>query len=193
LLVTSAEPQEGKTTIVANLAYTLAESGRQVVAVDCDLRRPRLHATLNLTNEIGLSSVLQQQATLDAALHLTEFPGLQVLSAGPSTPKPAELLGSRAMTDLIGELRQRFDLVLLDTPAIAAVTDAAILAPLVDGVLLVVRRAKAREEGVRAACQQLAGVGARPIGVVLNRARQEGSYYYYQYSKQADRAHASDS
>jgi len=98
------------------------------------------------------------------------------------------------MTDLIEELQQRFDLVLLDTPAIAAVTDAAMLAPIVDGVLMVVRRAKAREEGVRAACQQLADVDARLIGTVVNRARQDGSYYYYyRHFQQTDIAHASDS
>jgi non-specific protein-tyrosine kinase len=194
LLVTSAEPQEGRSTVVANLACAMAESGRQVVAVDCDLRRPALHAIFDLPNEIGLSSVLEQQATLDAALHSTEISGLDVLCAGPSTPKLAELLGSCAMTNLIGELRQRFDVVLLDTPAIAAVTDAAMLAPSLDGVLLVVRRAKAREGDVRAACQQLADVGARPIGVVVNRASRDGSsYYYYRHLEQPDTAHAGNS
>ena len=179
LLVTSAEPREGKTTIVVNLANAIAESGRQVVAVDCDLHRPTLHTIFGLSNEIGLSSVLQQQATLDAALQATEVNGLQLLCSGPSASKPAELLDSRAMSHSIEELRQRFDVVLFDTPAIAAVVDAAILAPGADGVLLVVGREKAREESVRTACQQLADVGARPIGIVVNRARRGDSYRYY--------------
>ena len=185
LLVTSAEPQEGKSTIVANLAHAVAESGRQVVAVDCDLHHPTLHTIFGLTNEVGLSNVLQQQATLDEALQATEVYGLQLLCSGQPTPTPAELLGSQPMIDSIEELRQRFDMVLLDTPAIAAVVDAAILAPSSDGVLLVVGRTKTNEEAVRAACQQLANVNARLIGTVVNRAERNGSYYY-QNSKQSD-------
>jgi capsular exopolysaccharide synthesis family protein len=192
LLMTSAEPQEGKTTIVVNLAHMIAESGRQVVAVDCDLRRPTMHAIFGLTNEIGLSSVLQEQATLDAALHRAGLQRLYVLTAGPAPSKPAELLGSQAMADLIKRLRQRFDMVLLDTPAIAAVADAAILAPGVDGVLLVVGRAKAREEAVQSACQQLADVKARLLGTVVNRAGQDGSYGYYPDYQQAEAVLATD-
>lgn len=192
LLVTSAQPKEGKSTIVANLACTIAESGRQVVAVDCDLHHPVLYNIFNLTNEIGLSSVLKQQATLDAALKVTEIPGLHVLGAGPPTSKPAELLGSQVMTDLIEEMRERFDVVLLDTPAITAVADAAMLAPSADGVLLVVSCEKVREEAVQAACQQLAFVDARPIGVVVNRVRLDGNYHYYRHSEKTGRTHESD-
>lgn len=192
LLMTSAEPQEGKTTTVVNLAYIIAESGRQVVAVDCDLRQPTMHTIFGLTNEIGLSSVLQEQTTLDATLHRTEVHRLHVLTAGPSPSKPAELLGSRAMADLIEELRQHFDMVLLDTPAVAVVADAAILAPGVDGVLLVVGRAKAREEAVQAACQQLADVKARLLGTVVNRAGQNGSYGYYLDYQQAEAVSTAD-
>lgn len=192
MLVASAEPEEGKTTIVANLACAIAESGRQVVAVDCDLRRPSLHAIFGLTNKIGLSTVLQQETTLDEALQATEFHGLQVLCAGPVTPKPTALLDSRAMSALIATLRQHFDIVLFDTPAIGAVVDAAILAPSADGVLLVVERAKTQEKAVRAAYRQLADVGAKPIGVVMNRARQDGSYSYYTEYQRSPRAAKAD-
>jgi len=179
LLVASAEPQEGKTTIVAKLACAIAESGRQVIAVDCDLHRPTLHTILGLTNGLGVSSVLQKKATLDAALQTTDIPGLQLLCSGPATPRLGELLGSPAMTDLVENLRQRFDIVLLDTPAIQAVVDASILAPLTDGVLLVVERARTQERSVRNACQQLANVDATLIGVVVNRDEQASSYGYY--------------
>jgi succinoglycan biosynthesis transport protein ExoP len=179
LLVTSAEPREGKSTIVANLAFAIAQSGRTVIVVDGDLRRPTLHRIFDLSNEMGLSSMLKQDVTLDEAMQDSSIPGVQVLTSGPLPPDPAELLGSPRMTALIEQLAQQFDMVLLDTPSFLAVTDAAVLAPAVDGVVLVVGRTQAREEAVRAACQQLADVKVNSIGVVVNRAEQGGSYLYY--------------
>jgi capsular exopolysaccharide synthesis family protein len=179
LLVTSAEPKEGKSTIVANLALAIAQSGRKVIVVNGDLRRPTLHRIFDLSNEIGLSSILKQEATLDEAAQDSKIPGVQVLTSGPLPSNPAELLGSPQMTTLIEQLVQQFDMVVLDTPSLLAVTDAAVLAPAVDGVVLVVERAQARGEAVRAAHQQLVAVKARSIGVVVNRAEQDGSYYYY--------------
>jgi capsular exopolysaccharide synthesis family protein len=179
ILIASAEPQEGKTTILANLACAFAESGRQVVAVDCDMRRPTLHTVFGLQNDIGLSSVLQKHVTLGEALQTPDVNGPKLLCSGPATSMPTELLGSQASTDLLEALRERFDVVLIDTPAIAAVVDAAILAPKTDGVLLIVERARAKEEAVRIACQQLGDVGARLIGVVVNKAGQLSSYGYY--------------
>jgi succinoglycan biosynthesis transport protein ExoP len=179
LLVTSAEPREGKSTIVANLALAIAQSGRKVIVVDGDLRRPTLHRIFDLSNEIGLSSILKQEATLDEAAQDSKIAGVQVLTSGPLPSNPAELLGSPQMTALIEQLAQQFDMVLLDTPSLLAVTDAAVLAPTVDGVVLVVGRAQAQREAVRAAHQQLVYVKARSIGVVVNRAEQDGSYYYY--------------
>lgn len=179
ILVTSAEPGAGKSTIVAGLGYAIAQSGRRVVAVDCDLRRPTLHRIFDVTNKIGLSSILLQQATLECAVQLSQIPGVQVLTSGPLPTNPAELLGFSQMTDLIDELTQNFDLVLYDTPALGSVIDAAVLAPLVDGVLLVVCRTHERGETVQATCQQLANVNVRLAGVVVNKARQDGSYSYY--------------
>lgn len=179
LLVTSAEPREGKSTIVANLAFAIAQSGRKVIVVDGDLRRPTLHKIFDLSNEIGLSSILNQELTLDEAMQDSKIPGVQVLTGGPLPPHPAELLGSPQMTALLEQLVQQFDMVVLDTPSLLAVTDAAVLAPIVDAVVLVVGRAQARRESVRVARQQLADVKARSIGVVVNRAEQDGSYYYY--------------
>lgn len=179
LLLASAEPDEGKSTVVANLACSLAKSGRKVIVVDADLRLPTLHKIFDLPNEEGLSSVLRQEVPLNQAVRNTNFPGLQVLTSGPLPPNPAELLGSTQMTVLMKQLEQQFDMILLDSPALLAVTDAAVLAPAVDGVVLVVRRAQSRQEAVRSAHQQLINVKARSVGVVVNRAEQDGSYHYY--------------
>lgn len=193
LLITSAEPREGKSTIAANLAQAIAESGKRVVAVDCDLHRPTLHTIFNLSNEIGLSDVLHKQIPLEGALNPTETPGLYQISAGTQTPKSAEILGTQAMTDVIDELRQQFDIIVLDTPAMMAVADTAVLAPLADGVLLVVRRAKVRDSVVLAACQQLANIDVRPIGLVVNRSKQGGNAYgYYNDYKNVDISSAGD-
>jgi succinoglycan biosynthesis transport protein ExoP len=179
LVVTSAEPQEGKSTIVASLACTMAQSARRVIVVDADLRRPTLHKIFDLPNEIGLSSLLQQDIALEEAVQDSKVSGVQVLTSGPSASNPVELLGSQKMAVLIKELAQQFDVVLLDTPALAAVTDAAVLAPVVDGVLLVVGQAQARKEAVQFACQQLADVKARSVSVIVNRAERDHRYSYY--------------
>lgn len=179
LMVTSAAQGEGKSTIVANLALAIAQSKRKVVVVDSDLRLPTLHTVFNLPNEIGLSSVLKQGAILDEAIQSSSFPRIHVLTSGPLPSNPAELLGSPQMTAVLWELTQRFDVVLLDTPALLPVADAAVLAPAVNGVVLVVSRAQARKEDVQAACQQLADVKARVVGLVMNRAPHNGSDRYY--------------
>ena len=179
LLVTSAEPREGKSTIAANLALAIAQSGRNVIVVDGDLRKPTLHRAFDLSNEIGLSSVLKGEATLDEAVQDSKIPGVQVLTSGPLPPNPAELIDSPRMTELIEQLARRCDMILLDAPSILAVTDAAVLASATDGVVLVVGRTQARREAVQAACRHLADVKARPIGVVVNRAEKGGGYYYH--------------
>src|SRR5262249_30351273 len=135
LMVTSAEPGEGKSTIVANLAFALAQSGRKVIVVDTDLRLPTLHKIFDLPSRIGLSSILQRKITVDEGLRNSDIPGLQVLTSGPFPSDPAEWLGLPRMRTVVERLIQLSDVVLLDTPALLPVTDAAILAPLVDGVI----------------------------------------------------------
>ncbi len=179
LLVTSAEPGEGKSTVVANLASTIAKARQNVIVVDGDLRRPSLHKVFDLPNKVGLSNILKQEASLDVAVQDSKIRGVKVLTSGPLPSNPAELLGSPEMFALIRYLAQQFDLVLLDTPPLLTVADAAVLAPAVDGVMLVVARAQARREAVQAAHQQLAKVKARSVGLVVNRAEQNGSYEYY--------------
>jgi len=132
-------------------------------------------------NKIGLSNVLSQQITFVDAVQKTRHPNIHVLTSGPTPSNPTDLLGSIQMKDLIANLHKRYDVILLDTPAILPVGDAGVLAPLVDGVALVTRRTYSKENTVREACKQLVDVNASIIGVVVNGAEQNGGgYYYYQ-------------
>lgn len=180
LMVASAEPKEGKSTVVANLAVSLAQSGRSVVVVDCDLRLPTLHTIFDMPNDNGFSNVLTGESTLQEATQVSRLHDeLYLLPSGPPPGNPSELLGSSRMLKIIEQLAGQFDMVLLDTPSVLAVTDAALLAPLVEGVLLVVGRTRAREGAVRAACRQLGDVKAKLVGVVVNRAENHDLYHYY--------------
>jgi capsular exopolysaccharide synthesis family protein len=192
LLVTSAGPGEGKSTIVTNLALTMTQSAIRVIAVDCDLRRPTLHSMFGLPNHIGLSNVLEQQITLEEAAQHGGPLGLRVLTSGPLPHNPAELLGSSEMRALLEDLAERFDAILLDSPALLAVADAAVLAPMVDGVFLVVGRAQEGGGAVQAARQQLSDARARLLGVVVNRAQREIGYRYYDYYTQPETEHIRD-
>jgi non-specific protein-tyrosine kinase len=178
-LVTSAEPGEGKSTVAASLAYNMAQSGRLVLVMDCDLRRPTLHQIFDLPNQIGLSNVLWGEATFEQAVQQSQVPTLCVLTSGPLPADPAGWLGRDAMAELIFKATQLFNLVFLDTPSLLAVSDAAVLAPRVDGAVLVVGLAKVQREAVLVACRQLHDVGARSISVVMNRTRQNGLFAYY--------------
>ncbi|MEI7643825.1 MAG: CpsD/CapB family tyrosine-protein kinase [Chloroflexales bacterium] len=178
LLVTSTAPDEGKSIILANLAVTMAQSEQRVLLVDCDLRRPSLHNIFGLANEQGLTSALLEQGAGELPIQATAVPGLSLLASGPLPPRPADLLGSRRMVAMIERLRASADIVLFDTPPVVAVTDAAVLAPQVDGVLLVLQAGHTRRDRAREARQILEKVKAHIIGVVLNNARLEGGYSY---------------
>jgi capsular exopolysaccharide synthesis family protein len=177
LLVTSAMPREGKSTIVANLAMAIAQSSRTVVVVDADLRLPKQHTLFETPNEVGLTALLQQQASVADVLLQTKYPGLSLIPSGPISTNSAGMLDSPQMPALFDELKQHADLVLVDTPSLLAVSDGAVLAPMADGVLLVVGQAQAHQEAVRAARQRLSSVGAKVMGVVVNRVNQPGAAY----------------
>ncbi|MBI4787663.1 MAG: polysaccharide biosynthesis tyrosine autokinase [Chloroflexi bacterium] len=181
LLVTSAESGDGKSTIAANLARTLAQAGRGVVLVDADLRMPALHRIFSIPNARGLSDILQRRATPDDVMQYTRVPGVWLIPSGPVPANPAELIGSTQMQALLEQLTVRFDTVLLDTPPFLPVTDAALLAPQVDQVLLIVARAHSRREPVRAAFQQLQDLQTRSVDVVVNHAEPGEAYGYYAY------------
>lgn len=189
LLITSSVPSEGKTTTAVNTAISLAQTGAKVLALDADMRRPRLHSIFNLNNSDGLSALLSSdvnRSDIEAALQRDEKSGLYVLTAGPIPPNPAELIGSDQMLKLITMLAADFTHVIIDSPPIAAFTDGVLIASMVDGVLLVVQNGKSSRKIVTRARRLLLDVGARIIGVVLNRVEPVGanSYYYggyYQY------------
>lgn len=184
LLVTSSVPSEGKTTTAVNLALSLVQTGAKVLIIDGDMRRPRLHSIFNLENRVGLSSLLSSEITsaeVSSVLQREEVSGLFVITAGQVPPNPAELLGSEQMSKLINTVTTDFTHVVVDSPPIAAFTDGVLIASIVDGVLLVVHSGKNSRKVVARARKLLHDVGARIIGVALNKveATTENSYYYY--------------
>ena len=185
-LVTSAGPTEGKTTVTANLATVMAQAGQRVILVDADLRRPTLYKAFGVPSKPGLTSYLAGMvASVDDILIDTEMDGVRMLSCGPLPPNAAELLNSARMEQLLDELDDRCDVVLLDSPPLLAVADAAILACMVSGVILVLEAGTTRLEGAAAAMDVLSKAGAKVLGAVLNnvklRRRGYGSDYYYYY------------
>jgi non-specific protein-tyrosine kinase len=179
LVVTSAQPGEGKSAIAANLAQAVAQTGREVILLDAHLRLPSIHRILGVSNRFGLSSVLAGELSLDDVIQTDDVQGIKVVTTGPLPPNPAELLSTPAMMDCLDELAERADIVIVDTPSLLAVTDAAVLAGIADGVILVVERGGAQQEGVRVAYQRLAGVRAKILGVIVNRAKPHSAYGYY--------------
>ena len=182
-LITSAKPGEGKSTVAANLAAAAAHLRRRVLLVDADLRLPTLHKTFDVDNQVGLTSYLSNKASLDDVIRASRVPGLFLLTSGPPAPDPTELLGSSLMSGLIRQLMQRYDIVVVDSPALLAVTDTAVMTPIFEAVLLVVRRDGAQPHIIQAAREQLESAQTRPISVVVNRAersRDERYYHYYQ-------------
>ncbi len=178
LLMTSTAPDEGKSTTIANLAVTMAQSEQRVILVDCDLRRPTLHTLFGLSNDQGLTSMMLQEGSR-APVQKTEVPGLLVLTSGPLPPRPADILGSKRMEAVIAQLRDNADIVLFDTPPVTAVTDAVVLATKVDGVLLVFRAGATRRDRAREARRLLDKVNANIVGVVLTDVKGEDGYSYY--------------
>ena len=185
MLITSAGPEEGKSTVLANLAVTEAQAGRRVIIVDADLRCPRQHELFGISNATGLTTALADEKGLQnlslqaTVLQATEVPGLRVLTSGPLPPNPTELLASQRMAALLTALSALSDLVLFDAPPVVVVTDAAILASQVDGVLLVVNANGTRREHAQRAQQLLAKVNARIVGSVLNNAAPDRSLRPY--------------
>ncbi len=183
LLMTSTGPDEGKSTTLANLAVTFSQAGNRVILVDCDLRRPRLHEIFAVDNSVGLTTLFIEERALDfddkETLKETSVPNLRVLTSGQLPPNPSELLSSQRMEKLIERLKSQADLVLFDSPPILAVTDAAVLARKVDGVLLVISAGKTKRDHAVKAKAMLEKVNAKVLGVVLNNAKLDSTLYGY--------------
>lgn len=182
LEVTSPGPGEGKSTTAANLAVTLAQGGHRTILIDGDLRRPLMHRAFAIVQEPGLTDVLIGQVTTREAIRPDVMENLDLLPAGASPPNPSELLGSDAMQRLVGELRQQYDYIIIDTPPVLPVTDATVVATAADAVLLTLRSGETEETAARRTLDQLRRVNARVAGVVLNGIDTRKDHYYEYYS-----------
>jgi capsular exopolysaccharide synthesis family protein len=185
ILITSAGPREGKTTSSINLGITFASTGRRVCLVDADLRRPSLHHAFGLSNDYGFSSLINQTVSAEEVAQPTPQEGLYIIPSGPRPPNPAEVLGSPGCRAALARLNELFDLVIIDSPPVVAVTDAVVLSTEVDGVVMVVKSFKVAKDLILQAKRQLVDVDARLIGVILNdfdiQRKSYGYYYYYTY------------
>jgi capsular exopolysaccharide synthesis family protein len=193
ILVTSSQPSEGKTTTAINTAITLAQSDADVVIIDCDLRRPRLHSHFGFENTKGLTNYLSGDKDTENLIRTyPDLPRLKVITSGPIPPNPAELLSSNEMRNLLQFLSGKFKHVIIDSPPAISFTDASILSTLVDGVILVAMANKSSIHLMRQFKQRVSAIGARIYGVVLNGIKagsMEYDYYgsgYYKYYSQSD-------
>lgn len=181
LQITSTVPEEGKSSVSANLAISIALDARRVILVDADLHRPKADKLFGLAQQPGLTNVLVGQATLEEALQDTDIPGLRLLTAGVLPPNSAELLNSAAMDDLIEEMKGISDLVIFDSPPCLATADAQVLAAKVDGVIYVMELGKVRKSNVQRSFELLYQARANVLGVVFNKMNTGGSDSYYNY------------
>src|SRR5271156_697335 len=185
IVVTSARPQEGKTTTSINTAIVLAQKGVRVLLVDADLRRPSVHKALGMGPRSGLSNVLTGSATMQQTITTsTILPNLFIMPAGTPPPNPAELLASSNMRDLIAELREQYDHIVIDTPPTLSVTDAVVLSPRADATILVIRSGQTTKQALRRARDILMQVNAHVAGVLLNAVDLTSPDYYYYYEYQ---------
>ena len=197
LLVTSSVPAEGKTTTAVNTATVLAQTGARVLMIDADMRRPRLHQVFGLSNDEGLSSILSSElseAEMLSKIEQFQMSNVYLLSSGVIPPNPAELLGSAQMKRLLAVASESFSYIVIDSPPIASFTDGVLISSLVDGVILVVHGGKTSRQVVRRTRQMLHEIGAKIIGVVLNKAqlRSDDYYYYHHYDYKAHEGQGGD-
>ncbi|SHF21735.1 CpsD/CapB family tyrosine-protein kinase [Alkalibacter saccharofermentans] len=182
LQITSSVQGEGKSTITANYGVTLAQSGKKVLIVDCDLRRPQIHKIFNISNTNGLSNVLVGDNKMDKNIKDTKVPNLFVLTSGPIPPNPSEMLDSKRMRELILSLKDHFDMILLDSPPIMPVTDGLILSQIVDGTIVIVSLGSTERDALKKTMDSLEKIGANILGTVINKASSKAGYYVnYEY------------
>lgn len=200
IAVTSAQSGEGKTATASNLAVVMAQLGKQVLLIDADLRKPRLHRVFSLSNREGLVHCLTGAEPIEKVMQPTAVDGLHVLPSGTIPPNPSELLASDRMRELLHSAQRRFDLVIVDTPPLLAVTDAALVGAMVDGIVFTLHAGRVLRDEARASTDRLRQSGVRVLGTVLNRyqpgkAADGKHYYYYQYQSygETDERATSDS
>lgn len=182
IMFTSTGPGEGKSTTIANTAVALAQSGKRVILMDCDFRKPVQHKIFNKKNH-GLTNILVEEADVTSSIQETQVRNLRLLTSGPIPPNPSELLGSTKMWELMNFLKTQVDYLVIDAPPVIAVSDASVLASRVDGTILVVNSGTIRPEMAQKAQDLLTKAQGHILGVILNRIEieEENSYYYYYY------------
>ena len=190
ILVTSATSGEGKTTTLCNLAMTLADLGHKVIVIDCDLRKPRIHKFLEVSNQAGLTDVLLRDVAHSQFLHRGVHENLSVLTSGRIPRNPSELLNSNAMKLFLETLKQEYDYILIDTPPVLPVTDTVIMSTYIDRVVMVCASGIVDVDHAKKAKDTLEKVGAQIMGVVINKFPINGKkyQYYYYYSAQESEA-----
>lgn len=191
IVVTSSQQNEGKSTVIANLAVSFAGmEDKKVLVVEGDLRNPTVHRMFNVSNSHGITEILTNQKSFDECVHKTDVKGLDVLSCGKIPPNPSEMLGSRKMKTFIQSLRDYYDYIFIDAPPIGIITDAGIISTYADGTILVVASKEVDVDMVKIAKERLEKVNANLLGVVLNKFEDSnGSYGYYNYYYEESSSH----
>jgi succinoglycan biosynthesis transport protein ExoP len=186
MVITSPSPQEGKTTTAINLAVAMAEAGGRVLLIDTDMRRPRLHRSFAVPNQVGVSTLILGNSKLDDAIKHTDVPNLDLLPCGPIPPNPSELLHTKRFAQILEDCKTRYERIILDSPPTSAVTDPAVLGNLADGVILIVKGASTTREAAAHARRQLISAKCRLLGVIVNEidfSNPGYGYHYYYYRK----------
>lgn len=180
ILFTSASKEEGKSTTSCNMAITFAEAGKRVLLIDADMRRPTLHHTFQMSNKVGLSNLLLKKGRLQDSVRQSGVGGLDLLMCGQIPSNPAELLSSPTLDTLIDEMKEKYDLIIFDSPPLLSVTDSKILANKCDATVLVVNTGKSEKESITKARDALVTAKAFIMGVVMNNYEISKDTYYYQ-------------
>jgi len=182
MMTTSTAPGEGKTSTASNLAVVYAQAGQRVLLIDADLRKPDVHQRFGLSNLIGLSTLLIKDKSIAECIDVGNIPNLSILTSGPVPPNPSELLSSRAFAEFIQQMRDEYDFIIVDSPPVLNLADALVLSHVVDGVVFIINSASTNRTHVKNSLASLEQIGARIMGVVLNRVRRpKGDSYYYNY------------
>ena len=184
ILVTSATPAEGKTLISSNLAIVMAQTGKKVLLIDADLRKPTIHKLFQIDKSLGLSNLLVKSSDLHTVSRITQIPNVYAIACGPIPPNPSELLGSSALVESLTLAKEEFEWIIIDSPPLLSVTDTRILSRVVDGIVFVIRGSKANRDVAKKAMSLLSGINDKVLGVIINDVDLSRNRYYYQYYHQ---------